>query len=97
VKSNLNGILVVWCHRHQAGKIYNESAYRLDKRIVLVPDLSVLRGERLKLGVEERFRGDQTWLSKLYLRNPPTVCKLKSGYTSNTEARVLGRSFQETV
>jgi Uma2 family endonuclease len=57
VKSNLNGILVVWCHRHQAGKIYNESAYRLDKRIVLVPDLSVLRGERLKPGVEERFRG----------------------------------------
>jgi len=42
VKSNLNEILVVWCHRHQAGKVLNESAYRLGDRTVLVPDLSVL-------------------------------------------------------
>jgi Uma2 family endonuclease len=57
VKSNLNEILVAWRLRRQAGKVYVESAYRLDKRTVLVPDLSVLSSERLKLGIEERFRG----------------------------------------
>jgi Uma2 family endonuclease len=56
-KANLNEILVVWCHRHQAGKVYNESAYRLDERIVLVPDLSVLGTERLNRRIEEQLRG----------------------------------------
>ncbi|MGA3043132.1 MAG: Uma2 family endonuclease, partial [Bryobacteraceae bacterium] len=56
-KSNLNEILVVWLLQHRAGKVYNESAYRLDDRIVQVPDLSVLGSERLKRNIEDRFRG----------------------------------------
>jgi len=57
VKANLNRILDRWLDRHGAGLVYNESAYRLDDRIVQVPDLSVLGTERLKLSLEERFRG----------------------------------------
>jgi Uma2 family endonuclease len=57
VKSNLNQILVAWVLRNQVGKVFNESAYRVDERLVLVPDLSVLGSERLGRGIEERFRG----------------------------------------
>jgi Uma2 family endonuclease len=56
-KSNLNRILVLWLDRHGAGRVFNESAYRLDKRIVLVPDLSVLGAERLSRRIEEQLRG----------------------------------------
>ena len=37
--------------------MFNESGYQLDDHIVLVPDLSVLGSERLKLNIEDRFRG----------------------------------------
>ena len=57
VKSNLNRILVLWLDRKGAGQVFNESAYRLDDHTSLVPDLSVLGRERLKLSIEERFRG----------------------------------------
>lgn len=56
-KANLNEILVAWLLQHRAGKVYSESAYRLEDSIVLIPDLSVLGNERLKLSIEERFRG----------------------------------------
>jgi Uma2 family endonuclease len=57
VKANLNRILDRWLDRHGAGLVYVESAYRLDERIVQVPDLSVLGSERIKLSIDERFRG----------------------------------------
>ncbi|MGC9947741.1 MAG: Uma2 family endonuclease [Bryobacteraceae bacterium] len=57
VKANLNRLLDRWLDRQGAGLVYNESAYRLDDRIVQVPDLSVLSTERLKVGIDERFRG----------------------------------------
>jgi Uma2 family endonuclease len=57
VKANLNRILVAWLLQHRVGEVYNESGYRLDDRIVQVPDLSVLGTERLKQSIEERFRG----------------------------------------
>ena len=56
-KSNLNRILDRWLDRHGAGQVFNESAYRLDDRIVQVPDLSVLNGERLKWSIDKQFRG----------------------------------------
>lgn len=56
-KSNLNEVLVAWSLRHRTGKVFVESGYRLDEHTILVPDLSVLGSERLKLSVEERFRG----------------------------------------
>jgi Uma2 family endonuclease len=56
-KSNLNEILVAWLLQHRVGKVFNESGYRLDDHTSLVPDLSVLGSERLKLSIEERFRG----------------------------------------
>jgi len=57
VKANLNEILVVWLVRHRVGKMFNESAYRLDDRIVLVPDLSVLNNERVEMGGRNLLRG----------------------------------------
>ncbi|HXM44806.1 MAG TPA: Uma2 family endonuclease [Bryobacteraceae bacterium] len=57
VKANLNEILVAWLLQRRVGKVHVESAYRLDDRIVQVPDLSVLGSERVKLSIEERFRG----------------------------------------
>jgi len=57
VKANLIRILDRRLDRHGAGLVYVESAYRLDDRTVLVPDLSVLGSERLKRSIEERFCG----------------------------------------
>ena len=57
VKANLNRILNRWLDRHGAGLVYIESGYRLDDSLVQVPDLSVLGSERLKVSIEERFRG----------------------------------------
>jgi len=56
-KANLNRILDRWLDRHGAGLLYNESGFRLDERIVLVPDLSVLGNERLKCRLDEQLRG----------------------------------------
>jgi Uma2 family endonuclease len=56
-KANLNEILVAWLLRHRVGKVFNESAYRLDDHIVQVPDLSVLGSERLNRRIEDQFRG----------------------------------------
>lgn len=42
---------------HGAGLVYAESAYRLDERLVQVPDLSVLYRERLKGNIDDQFRG----------------------------------------
>ena len=56
VKANLNEILVPWLKQHRAGKVYAESAYRLDDHLVLVPDLSVLNNERLNRKIEVQLR-----------------------------------------
>lgn len=56
-KANLNRILDRWLDQQGVGLVYNESAYRLDDRIVQVPDLSVLGNERLKRKIEEQLRG----------------------------------------
>jgi Uma2 family endonuclease len=56
-KANLIRILSLWLDRYGAGLVYSESAYRLDRRIVLVPDLSVLGAERLSQRIEEQLRG----------------------------------------
>jgi Uma2 family endonuclease len=57
VKSNLNRVLARWLDQHGAGQVFNESEYRLDEHISLVPDLSVLNGERLKWNIDEQLRG----------------------------------------
>ena len=56
-KANLNAILGRWLDQRRAGLVFNESAYRLDDHIVLVPDLSVLNSERLKRGGTDLLRG----------------------------------------
>lgn len=56
-KANLNAILASWLHQHRAGLVFNESAYRLDDRIVQVPDLSVLNSERVRRGGKDLLRG----------------------------------------
>jgi Uma2 family endonuclease len=56
-KANLNEILVPWLKQYGAGKVFAESAYQLDNRTVLMPDLSVLNGERVKRGGKDLLRG----------------------------------------
>jgi len=47
VKSNVNEILVAWLLQHRLGKVFLETTYRLDAEVAVMPDLSVLRNERL--------------------------------------------------
>jgi Uma2 family endonuclease len=56
-KANLIEILVPWLVQHRAGKVFVESAYRLDDQTVQAPDLSVLGSERLKRDTNELLRG----------------------------------------
>jgi Uma2 family endonuclease len=47
VKSNLIQILAVWLSQRALGKLFAETTYRLDAEVAVMPDLSVLRNERL--------------------------------------------------
>ena len=57
VNANLNRILDRWLDRHEAGLVYVESAYRLDDQTVMLPDLSVLNGDRFSRRIEDQLRG----------------------------------------
>jgi Uma2 family endonuclease len=56
-KANLNQIPVLWLARNPIGKLFVESAYRLEKYWAPVPDLSVLRNERLVASTRGLIQG----------------------------------------
>ena len=57
VKSNLIDILGPWLKQHRGGRLFAESACRLNHLIVLVPDVSVLSLARVKQWEEGLFPG----------------------------------------
>ena len=56
-KANLTSILVVWLFQHPIGKVFVETAYRLEEHWAPIPDLSVLRNERLVPGTRGLIEG----------------------------------------
>lgn len=57
VKANLNKIFQKWLGEGSAGVLFVESAFYLDDRTCLIPDLSLVSTERLKRGLDTAFRG----------------------------------------
>ncbi len=56
-KSNLIEILAPWLKQHRVGKIFVESACRMDEQTVVVPDLSLLSNERFSQWSDGLFPG----------------------------------------
>jgi Uma2 family endonuclease len=56
-KSNINRVLTAWSLRNPALRVFIETAYQLDDRTCLIPDLSLLASARIVPGSTGVFQG----------------------------------------